>query len=135
MVARIITILDLTAKLTSYINDVKNATKEQTQVALEASFLSGLLISLRFQVEATEAALLSDPWFNQVKLLGREHGPLDQLHSILIKMVEQLQGARKRDQVKISIMWTFRKTQVEDLLKKMERLKTLVQCALNGDLL
>ena len=87
MTASVIAILELTSKLTGYINDVRRATKEQGQVAIEASNLYSLLTSIRFRVEEARSG---DPWFNQVKLLGVENGLLDQFKSILEKMVDQI---------------------------------------------
>lgn len=132
MTASIIAILELTTTLTGYINDVRHATKEQAKVAVEASNLYGLLTSLRFRVEEVQS---EDPWFNQVKLLGRENGPLDQFKEILDKMVLQISSSRKRDQVKSVLTWKFTKLEVEDALKRMERLKSLIQCALTADML
>ena len=131
MTASIIAILELTTTLTSYFNDVRNATKEQVHVAVEASNLYSLLTSLRFRVEEARS---SDPWFIQVKLLGQENGPLDQFKEVLEKMLGQISGSRKRDQVKSALMWKFTKPQVDDALRRMERLKSLVLCALTKDL-
>lgn len=133
--ASIIAILELTTTLVAFLNNVKNATKEQKQVAIEASNLYGLLIGLRFRVEAAEANNTNDPWFNQVKLLGLKNGPLDQFKDILETMVTRISSARKRDQIKSALEWWLTKTQVEDALARMERLKTLVQCSLTEDLL
>ena len=130
--ASIITVLQLTATLTSYINDVRHATREQAKVAVEASNLYSLLTSLRFRVEEARS---DNPWLNQVKLLGNKNGPLDQFKDILEQMVEQISSSRKRDQVKSALMWKFTKSEVEDALKRMERLKSLIQCALTEDLL
>lgn len=132
MTASIIAILELTTTLTGYINDMRHATREQAKVAVEASNLYGLLTSLRFRVEEVKS---EDPWFNQVKLLGRENGPLDQFKEVLDKMVLQISSSRKRDQVKSVLTWKFTKLEVEDALKRMERLKSLIQCALTADML
>ena len=130
--ASIIAILELTTAVTGYINDVRHATREQVKVAVEASNLYGLLTSLRFRVEDARS---DDAWFNQVKLLGRENGPLDQFKDVLQKMVEQIPSLRKRDQVRSALIWKFTKSEVENALKRMERLKSLIQCALTGDVL
>lgn len=131
MTASIIAILELTATLTKSINETRHANMEQARVAVEASNLYSLLTSLRFRVEAARA---SDPWLNQIKLLGQPEGPLDQFREILEEMVAQLPGPRKRDHVKSVLSWTFTKKQVEEALQRMERLKSLVQCALTEDL-
>ena len=132
MTASIVAILQLTTTLTGYINDVKHATAEQAKVAVEASSLYSLLTSLRFRVEAARS---DDPWFNQVRMLGVRGGPLDQFKDVLEKMVEQISFSRKRDQIKSALMWKFSKSEVENALKRMERLKSLINCALTGDLL
>jgi hypothetical protein len=132
MTASIITILDLTTTLTGYINDVRRATREQAKVALEASNLYSLLTNNRFRVEESPS---DDPWFAQVKLLGRESGPLDQFKDVLEKMVEQISSSRKRDQVKSALTWKFTKSDVDKALQRMERLKSLIQCALTEDVL
>ncbi|KIX05451.1 uncharacterized protein Z518_06323 [Rhinocladiella mackenziei CBS 650.93] len=131
MTASIIAILQLTSALTSYINDAKNATKEQAQLAIEASNLYGLLTALRFRVEE---ARYNDPWFNQVKLLGTENGPLDQFKDVLETIVKQLPSSRKRDQVKSILLWKLSKKEVENTLSRIERLKSLINCALTNDL-
>ena len=132
MTASIIAILQLTTTLTNYIYDVRNASKEQATVAIEASGLCSLLISLRFRVEAARS---DDPWFNQVKMLGIHNGPLDQFKDILEMMVQRLSSSRKRDQIRSVLTWKFTKLEIETALKRIERLKSLVSCALNGDLL
>jgi hypothetical protein len=132
MTASIIAALQLTTTLISYITDVKNATSDQKKVAIEASNLSSLLINLRFRVDEARP---DDPWFNQVKLLGTENGPLDQFKHILEKIVEQISSSRTRDRVKSALTWKFAKSEVEDALKRMELLKSLISCALTNDLL
>jgi hypothetical protein len=132
MTASIIAILQLTTTLTGYINDVRNATTDQAQVAVEASNLYSLLTSLRFRVEAARS---DDPWFNQVRKLGIHDGPLDQFKVVLEGMVGQISSARKRDQIKSALLWKFTKSEVENALKRMERLKSMINCALTEDLL
>ena len=132
MTASIVAILQLTTTLTGYINDVKKATKEQARIAVEASNLYGLLTSLRYRVEEARS---DEPWYNQVKLLAMKDGPLDQFKDTLEKMVERIPTSRKRDQVKSILTWTLTKTEVDNALARMERLKSLISCALNNDLL
>jgi len=118
--------------LIGYINDVKNATSDQKKVAIEASNLSNLLINLRFRVDEARP---DDPWLNQVKLLGTENGPLDQFKHILEKIVGQIPSSKMRDRVKTALTWKFTKSEIEDALQRMERLKSLIHCALTNDLL
>jgi hypothetical protein len=132
MTASIIAVLQLASTLTGYINNVRNATTEQAKVAVETSNLYSLLTSVRFGVEEARS---DDPWFNQVKMLGTKNGPLDQLRDTLETIVEKISLSRKRDQIKSALMWKFTRSQVEDALKRIERLKSLITCALANDLL
>jgi hypothetical protein len=128
----IIAILQLTSTFTNYINNARNATKEQAQLAVEASNLYTSLTKLRFRVEGARS---DDPWFDQVRLLGAENGPLDQFKDVLETMVNELPSSRKRDQIKSVLLWKFTKKEVENALARMERLKSLISCALTNDLL
>ena len=132
MTASIVAVLQLTLTLTSYINDIRHATAEQAKVAIEASNLCSLLTSLRYRVEAVRS---DDPWFNHVKMLGMHDGPLDQFKYVLKEMIEQISSSRKRDQIKSALMWKFIKSDIENALERMERLKSFINCALTEDLL
>ena len=132
MTASIVAVLQLTTALTGYINDVRHATAEQAKVAVEASNLHSLLTNLRFRVESVPS---DDPWFNQVRMLGVHDGPLDQFKDVLERMVGRISSLRKRDQIKSALMWKFTKSEVENFLKRIERLKSFINCALTGDLL
>ena len=132
LTASIIAILQLTSTLTSYINEARNATAEQEKVAVEASNLYSLLTTLRFRVEGARS---EDPWFNQVKLLGIKNGPLDQFKNVLETMANGLSSSRKRDQIKSALLWQFTKTDVENALARIERLKSLITYALIDDLM
>ncbi|EXJ68500.1 uncharacterized protein A1O5_08293 [Cladophialophora psammophila CBS 110553] len=131
MTASIATVGQLTSTLVSYIIEATHATREQKKVAVEASNLYSLLIKLRFRVEE---ARHNDEWFNQVKLLGVENGLLDQFKYLLEKMVDKLPSPGKSQQLKSALWWKFTKKEVEDVLARMERLKSLINCALTNDL-
>lgn len=132
LTASIIAVLQMTAKLTGYLNDMTHATSDQKKLALESSNLYGLLTNLRFRVEEARS---NDEWFNQVKLLGVDNGPLAQFKDILEKMVKEINPSRARDRVKSALLWKFTKTDVEEALASMERLKSLIAIALTNDAL
>ncbi|KIX03389.1 uncharacterized protein Z518_06941 [Rhinocladiella mackenziei CBS 650.93] len=48
-------------------------------------------------------------------------------------MVEQASWSRKRDQIKPALIWKFTKPEVDHALERIERLKSLIQCALTED--
>lgn len=127
MTASIITVLELTGILTRYVNAVRHAPKERASLGREASNIYALLTSLRFRVEDARG---SDPWFNQIKLLAADNGPLDQFKSILERLVGRLEATNKLS----GIRWKFNKVEVEEALGQIERLKSLVNLALANDL-
>jgi hypothetical protein len=130
LTASIIAVLQLTQALASYINTARHAPVEQVNLAVEAGNLYVLLTKLRFRVEEARS---HDPWFNQVKLLGIENGPLDQFKVVLETLVNGLPSARKRDQIRSALGWKFAKKDVENALARIERLKSLITCALIDD--
>ncbi|KAH8710036.1 ankyrin repeat domain-containing protein [Phaeosphaeriaceae sp. PMI808] len=125
--ASVIAILQLSAKVLAYLNDVKDAPKGQAQCAIEASNIHNLLTNLRFRLEEGHA---HQPWFNAVQALAVKNGPLDQfkqaLESLQAKMTD---GGR----LKNALIWKFKKEEVDAILARMERLKTLIKIALHMD--
>ncbi|EXJ75702.1 uncharacterized protein A1O5_00209 [Cladophialophora psammophila CBS 110553] len=111
--ASIIAILDLTGTLMKYVNEVRHAPKQRAQLAREASNLYALLTTLRFRVEE---APTNDPWFNQIKLLVVENGALDQLRTILMRLVPRIDTSNKLK----DLLWKFNKAEVEEALVKSD---------------
>jgi hypothetical protein len=135
LTASIIAILQLTSTVINYLNDLKNASKDQARCATEASNVYCLLINLKYRLE--EAKSENASWHTAVRLLNVANGPLDQYRSAL----EQLQskvikasasGPQKAVRV---LVWKFSKDEVDDILSRIERLKSLTQIALEMDYL
>ena len=125
--ASIIAVLQLSAKVLSYLNDVKDASKDRAECAMETSSLFSLLVSLRLRLEEGDA---SKSWYVAVRALSVENGPLDQfkqaLETLQAKMTD---GGRLNN----ALIWKFKKEEVDAILVRMERLKTLTQIALQMD--
>ncbi|KAI9766598.1 MAG: hypothetical protein M1840_006409 [Geoglossum simile] len=128
--ASIIATLQLTSKVIEYLNDVKDAPKDRAHCAIEASNLYNLLTALRYRLEEGTS---NEPWNTAVRALGVKNGPLDQYKL----MLEQLQTKIKREagmnRVGYCLLWKFIKEEVMEVLARIERLKTLVQIALEMD--
>ncbi|RYP44078.1 hypothetical protein DL768_009423 [Monosporascus sp. mg162] len=75
--ASIISVLQLSAKVLAYLNDVKDASKDRTQCATEISNISGLLSNLRDRVEEGD---VKEPWYTEFGALAAENGPLDKFN-------------------------------------------------------
>lgn len=128
VIASIIAVLQLSSKVLAYFNDIKDASKERARCAVEASNLHSLLLSLRFRLEEGDA---DTPWFTAVRALAVENGPLDQfkvaLETLLMPEGDRLKKASD------ALMWKFRKEEAASILQRIERLKTLVEIALEMD--
>ena len=131
LTASIVAVLQMTGKLLSYLNDVGNTTKDQAQLAVEASNIYGLLTTLRLRVEQSNA---HDPWFSAVHDLGRENGPLDQAKEALERLVLKLEPCQGMQRLGKQLLWKFEKSEMRDILDKIERIKSLVNVALTDDL-
>ncbi|MCJ1471189.1 hypothetical protein MMC07_009837, partial [Pseudocyphellaria aurata] len=128
--ASIIAILQLSTTVLGYLNDVKDASKSRKKCATEASNLYHLLLSLRFRLEDGSS---NERWFDSVKALGFANGPLDQFQQVLEQLQTKMTGGSRLKKVGDALMWKFTKEEVTNMLARMERLKTLVQVALEMD--
>lgn len=56
VISSIIAVLQLSAKVLSYLNDVNNASKDLAQCAIKAYNFHSLLLNLRFRLEGGDAS-------------------------------------------------------------------------------
>jgi hypothetical protein len=132
MSASIFAIMQLAQSVAGYLNDVKDASKEQVSIATEISSVNALLTPLKYRVKDAQSR---DPWFVEVQRLGIKGGPLDQFESTLKHLkskVEPVDGLKKAVRL---LTWTFNKTEVSAMLSRIDRVKTLVILALANDTL
>lgn len=128
--ASIIAILQLSNKVVGYLNDVKDASKDRAKCAVEAANLHSLLTSLRFRLEEGSTHM---PWYTAVRALAFENGPLDQFRQMLEQLQSKITGVGKTGKAGDALTWKFKKEEITSILGRMERLKTLVQAALQMD--
>lgn len=128
--ASIVAILQLSNKVLGYLNDIKDASKDRAKCAVEASSLNSLLVSLRFRLEEGSS---NESWYTAVRALGVENGPLDQFKQALKELQAKMTGGGRLKKAGDALMWKFSKEEVTSILARMERLKTLVEIALQMD--
>ncbi|MCJ1424509.1 hypothetical protein MMC29_002397, partial [Sticta canariensis] len=128
--ASIIAILNLSSKVLGYLTDVKTASKDRDKCAVETSNLYSLLFRLKSLLEEGSS---NEPWYNTVRALGVENGPLDQYKQALEQLQAKVARGGKRKAVGDSLTWNFIKDEVASILARMGRLNTLVQVALEMD--
>lgn len=128
--ASVIAILQLSAKVLCYLNDVKDTSKGHVQCAIEASNLHNLLTNLRFRLEEGHGL---QPWFSAVRALAVENGPLDQFKQALELLQAKMTDGGRLKKAREALIWKFKKEEIDAILARMERLKTLVEIALQMD--
>ena len=128
--ASIVTIIQLTGTIVGYLNDVKDAPKDRARCATEASNLFNLLNRLRYRLEDADIA---QPWYTATRALAVEGGPFDQYRSALEQLQPKVSSSHGITKIGNALVWKFSKQEVNLILSRMERLKTLVQIALEMD--
>jgi hypothetical protein len=126
-------LINTTAQVVSYLNDVKDAPKERAKLASEAACLYPLLIQLKYRVDEAKAG---DKWYESTRtLLGGPNGPLDQFRNALAELAGKLAPVAGLKEFGRKLIWTLDKRECTDILAKIERLKTLTGLALQEDTL
>ena len=128
--ASIIAILQLSSKVVRYLTDVKDAPRERATCAVEVSNLYSLLLNLRFDLEGGSA---TTPWHTAVRALTVENGPLDQFKQALETLQSRMTDGGRLKKAGDMLVWKFKKEEVASILGRIERLKTLVEIALQRD--
>ncbi|KAF2732165.1 hypothetical protein EJ04DRAFT_343492 [Polyplosphaeria fusca] len=128
--ASLIAILQLSSKVVAYLTDVKNASKEHAKCAIEASNLHSLLLNLKFRLEEGSAEM---PWYTTVRALAVENGPLDQFKEALELLQTKMTNGGRMHKAGEALIWKFKKEEVNGILDRMERLKSMVEIALEMD--
>ena len=127
-VAAVAQLIEVTSKAVTYFNDVKDAPKDRAKLAREATNLLSLFTDLRYRVEEASP---TDPWFTGLKSLGQEGGPLMEFKTAMENIVDKLAPANTN--LKRVLRWPFDKKEIDAILSKVERLKTLIGLALQED--
>ena len=130
LAASIVQLIDATTKAIKYLNNVKDAPKDRATLAREAANLLALLMDLRCRVEEAES---TDPWFTGVRSLGVKGGPLDQFKEAMEELARKLKPESGVKMFSKALRWTLDKNEINNILSKIERLKTLVGLALQKD--
>lgn len=130
VVASVVTILHITPKVIEYLNDVKDKPKDCLRCIMEVSTLQYLLNSLK---DCLKTASPNEPWSRHVEGLGIPNGPLDQYKDALEQMQSKLASKDDSKGLRHALLWKFKEKEVASILSRIERLKSLVQIALEMD--
>ena len=130
LAASIIQIIDATTTTIKYLNDVKAAPKDRAQLAQEATSILVLLTQLRYRLEGADS---EDPWYNGIRRLGTDNGPLQQLHDTMVSLADKLEPKSGIKTVGKALLWSLEKRECTELLSKIQRLNVLISLALQDD--
>ena len=130
LVASIVQLISATATVVQYLNDIKDAPKDRARLAREASNLLALLTNLRYRVEEAKS---TEPWFTDIRSLGLAGGPLSQFQEAMETLEMKLRPETGLKKLGKALVWTLDRGDVEQILSKIERLKTFVSLALQND--
>ena len=128
--ASIIAVVQITSSVIGYLSDVKNAPKERDQCMIELSNLNILMLQLKSHLNEPT---LSKPWYAKAQALNVKDGPLDQYKLALEHLLVKIEPKDKMRRLANTLMWNFVKAEVTSILARTERLKTLMQIALEMD--
>jgi hypothetical protein len=128
--ASIIAVVQLTSKVITYLNDVRDAPKECRNCVVEISNANTLLLKLDLRLDESKSQQL---WFTEVQALAGEDGPLEQYRSALQLLLAKVEPTNKMRMLVNRLLWKHIKEEVASIFAKTERLKTLVSIALEMD--
>ncbi|KAF3032456.1 hypothetical protein E8E12_001800 [Didymella heteroderae] len=129
LVASIIAILELSAKVLGYLNDVKDASTDRARCALEVANVHGLLEKLRRRIEERNDP---DSWFQSARDVIKG-GLLIQFEAALTKLRVGLTAGGRPRRAAEALRWKFKKEEVRDILDRVARLNVAMITALQMD--
>lgn len=120
-----------TATLIQGINDIKNAPRDRANLAIECANLVTLLTQFRYGIQDLD---LNDPRFSGIQVLAQNDGPLEQLRTAVEGLLKRLHlGTRGARKIMTALTWPFEKQEVDSIVARIERFKSLVSLYREGD--
>lgn len=129
LTASITTVLKTAQMVISFLHTVKGASKDCNNILVEHSSVNG---NLYFLNGLTASADSKETWFRTIKSLDAPQGPLEQFSSALEQLAAKLEPVASKKAAS-TFIWPFKKEQVAELLRSIERQKSLFILALNND--
>lgn len=122
LISGIIAIQKLTGTVIGYLNEVSGAVEERQRVLVEIVETTGLLYMLKDTEE--QAQKLDVPTANLASLSGPD-GALQKLREALEDLACKLCPASGLRKAGKALIWPFQKSEIKDILNRMERQKSL----------
>jgi hypothetical protein len=125
----IVAILQLTVKVGQSLKDAGDASTGRSQFITETSNLSNLLVALLSRLDENSP----DPWHANVRKMGEKNGLIYQYRVALEQLKDKISTERGVKKTMKTLLWKYIKDDAERILLRIERLKSLVQIALQMD--
>ena len=124
--ASIAALLQLTQVAVAGLANIKDAANERSAIRDEVIYLTGLLFNLSGQVTSDKL------WSGVVTVLSSPRGPLELLKEALEQLVRRLSPAGGLTKIGNSLAWPFQKKEIDEILRKIERQKSLIMLAMEN---
>jgi hypothetical protein len=105
-ITSVIAILQLSGRVLTYLNDVKDASQDRARCAVEDSNLHSLLLNLRFRLEE---GVLDQSCYTAIRALAVENGPLNQFKEALEMLQAKMTDRGRLGKVGKALTWNLRK--------------------------
>ena len=128
--ASIIALLQLTSTVTQYLKDASGGSEDRIRLLDEVRGTVCLLEMLKDRVDDVS---IRDTWLDTMRSLDVRHGPLSQFKEALERLIQKLVPSGRMRQVAQTFKWPFDKSEIIEILGKIERLKALFGLALQND--
>ena len=128
--ASIVGLAAVTLKVIKYVSSVKDSSSERRSLKEESEGLLQLLDSLQ---STLDDAGQSATCFESIKTLVAPKGPLDQLREALEQLNKKVEPKKSVKDYARALTWTLDKDHCNEVLGKIERVKSLISLALQGE--
>ncbi|KAJ5619424.1 hypothetical protein N7510_003408 [Penicillium lagena] len=132
VLAVIVQVIETTATAIRFLNDLKHASKEQALLSYETASLLLLMTNLRSRLEEADRPEWKT-WSEGILVLGAKNGALDQVHTAMEELLTKLDKMSNRSKVANTLAWKLEKDECTAILERIERSKTTISLALQGD--
>lgn len=127
----IVKAIKITVDIIVYVKKVANAPKERETLLKELEDARYLLESLKHRAEKPHC---NNESTQTMKWLATRGGPLEQYEQALETLSSNVKSGDGIKKVGKNLMWPFDQKEINDVLGRIERQKSLFQLALQNDL-
>ena len=128
--ASVVQLVETVGKTIQYLSTIKDEKIERIRLSREFSSLYNILLDLEARLDEGN---LDDQWIKGLRSLAMPHGPIDQLEEALGKVLKKLEPKSGFQKTKGTLLWPFDRKQLEEILGQIERQKSTINYALQGD--